>query len=197
MLKVIIDYFLSQWDAISSAPSLLAVTFVIGCAFGWVAQENRAKTMEERLKLKEDQIKDKDINIEHLEKQLVSSNITNLKESLTVKEQQIKDKDIKIEFLEKQLALEGLQLTVEEMELLADAQQAGEVYVMQTQAGTWVQSGNKDFVNLEDKAYAPKYIDALNLLLDKKLVRHERGQRYSLTSKGFETVRNNSSTCKQ
>lgn len=194
MLKVIIDYFLNQWDTISSAPSLLAVTFIIGCAFGWLTsswiQKNRVETIEERLKLKDEQLKDKDIKIQSLEKQPVSSDeVTSLRKSLAVKDQELKDKNAKIQSLEKQLTLKYSQLTVQEMELLADAQQGGGIHVMRSQAGSWVRAGNKDFLNLEDKAYTAKYLDALDSLMEKKLVKHDRGQWYPLTSTGFETAR--------
>ncbi|MBW4540097.1 MAG: LapA family protein [Myxacorys chilensis ATA2-1-KO14] len=184
MLKVIIDYFLNQWDTISSAPSLLAVTFIIGCAFGWFAsswaQKNKVETMEERLKLKDEQLKDKDTKIQFLENQPVSSDdVSSL----------LKDKDAKIRSLENQLTLKCSQLTVQEMELLTDAQQDGGIHVKRSQAGSWVRVGNKDFLNLEDKAYTAKYLDALDSLLEKKLVKHDRGQWYPLTSTGFETAR--------
>lgn len=191
MLKVITDYFLNQWDTVSSVPSLLAVTFIIGCAFGWFAsswiQKNRVETIEERLKLKDEQLKDKDTKIQSLEKQPApSDDVTSLKKSLAVKDQQLKDKDAKIQSLEEQLTLKYSQLTVQEMELLVDAQQNGGIHVMQSQAGSWIRAGNKDFRNLEDKAYTAKYLDALDSLVEKKLVKHDGGQWYPLTSTGFE-----------
>ncbi|TFI55662.1 hypothetical protein BLD44_003795 [Mastigocladus laminosus UU774] len=194
MLKVIIDYFLNQWDTISSAPSLLAVTFIIGCTFGWLTsswtQKNRVETIEERLKLKDEQLKNKDIKIQSLEKQPVSSDeVTNLRKSLAVKDQELKDKDAKIQSLEKQLTLKYSQLTVQEVELLTDAQQDGGIHVMRSQSGSWVRAGNKDFLNSEDKAYTAKYLDALDSLMEKKLVKHDGGQWYPLTSTGFETAR--------
>lgn len=76
MLKVIIDYFLNQWDTISKEPSLFIVTFIIGCSFAWfvssLMQKNRIEAFETILKLKDEQIKDKDTKIQSLEKQLAS-----------------------------------------------------------------------------------------------------------------------------
>ena len=83
MLKVIIDYFISQWHTISSEPSFFLATLIIGFAFGWLsnsvlqksraeATEERLKAIEERYKLKEEKVKDKDLKIQHLESQLVS-----------------------------------------------------------------------------------------------------------------------------
>jgi hypothetical protein len=76
MLKVIIDYFLNQWDTISKEPSLFVVTFIIGCSFTWfvssLMQKNRIEALEAILKLRDEQIKDKDTKIQSLEKQLAS-----------------------------------------------------------------------------------------------------------------------------
>ena len=83
MLKVIVDYFISQWYTISNEPSFFLATLIIGFAFGWLtnsvlqksrveATEERLKAIEERYKLKDEQLKDKDLKLRHLESQLVS-----------------------------------------------------------------------------------------------------------------------------
>lgn len=62
MLKVIIDFLLSQGDAILKNPPPFAVIFLIGFALGWFvvswSKKNRFETNEERLKLGEQQIQD-------------------------------------------------------------------------------------------------------------------------------------------
>lgn len=74
MLKVIIDFLSSQGDTILNAPVPFIIISVIGFAFGWFvnswSQKNRIETNEERLKLKEEQNKEKDAKIQILEQKL-------------------------------------------------------------------------------------------------------------------------------
>lgn len=76
MLKVIIDFLLSQGDTILNAPVPFIVIFVIGFAFGWLvnswSQKTRIETNEQILKLKEEHIKEKDAKIQSLEQKLAS-----------------------------------------------------------------------------------------------------------------------------
>ncbi len=78
---------------------------------------------------------------------------------------------------------------VEEIELLTNAQEVGGLQILSNQARSWVRAGRKDFINPEDPAYAARYLDVLDSLLEKKLVKHDRGIWYPLTFAGFETVR--------
>lgn len=48
MLKIVIDYFINQWDIVSKAPAILIVTFILGFTLGlylnsWI-QKNRIET---------------------------------------------------------------------------------------------------------------------------------------------------------
>lgn len=76
-------------------------------------------------------------------------------------------------------------LAIEELELLTNAQEEGGLSIQSNQSMSWVRAGRQDFVNSEDPAYAAKYLDALDALLEKKLVKHKQGIWYPLTFAGF------------
>lgn len=77
-------------------------------------------------------------------------------------------------------------LNSEEREILLDAaENGGEIYLGKTQAGEIVE-GTKQFGNWDDRRSRTKYIEALESLIGKKLIKHDEGILYCLTSKGYE-----------
>lgn len=80
-------------------------------------------------------------------------------------------------------------LGVEELELLTHALEIGGLHLQQSLRSKWVRAGQKDFMDSEDLAYAARYCDALDVLLEKKLVKYDRGIWYPLTGRGFEIAR--------
>ena len=55
-----------------------------------------------------------------------------------------------------------------------------------TSYGRFVQTGEGDFFRPEDASHQANYLDALDSLLTKGLVRSEEGEAYRLTGRGFE-----------
>jgi len=76
MLKIIVDFLSNQGDIILRYPVPFLIVFVVGLALGWGVnswvQKNKIETNEERLKYKEDQLKDRDIKIQSLEQKMAS-----------------------------------------------------------------------------------------------------------------------------
>jgi uncharacterized membrane protein YciS (DUF1049 family) len=83
MLKVVIDFLLSQGDIIISTPVPFIIIFMIGFALGWLvnswSQKNRLETNEERLKLNQtrleqsqEEIKERDAEIQSIKQQLAT-----------------------------------------------------------------------------------------------------------------------------
>ena len=95
MLKIVIDYFINQWDIVSKAPAILIVTFIISFTLGlylnsWI-QKNRIETNEERIKLKDEEIKRKDYEIQQLmEKAIIGKDVSGKANNLELKEMDIK-----------------------------------------------------------------------------------------------------------
>src|SRR5256885_282639 len=57
------------------------------------------------------------------------------------------------------------------------------------QADPWVAIGARNFLDENDPAFAATYVDALEELVAKRLVRREAGILYSLTGAGFRIAR--------
>jgi hypothetical protein len=95
MPKFITDFLISQQDTILNYPFQFMIIFVFGFLLGlWVdyqLQKNKIETNEERLKLKEQQIQEKDNKIQTLEQKLKLDCPEKLKqnEQLTLKENEI------------------------------------------------------------------------------------------------------------
>jgi hypothetical protein len=95
MLKIVIDYFINQWDIVSKAPAILIVTYIISFTLGlylnsWI-QKNRIETNEERIKLKDEEIKRKDYEIQQLmEKAIIGKDVSGKANNLELKEMDIK-----------------------------------------------------------------------------------------------------------
>lgn len=89
MPKVIIDFLFSQGDKLLKDPVPFMVTIVIGFALSRVvnsgSQNERNETKEERLKLKDEQLKQRDDRIQFLEKQIKErdTNIQILEEKIS------------------------------------------------------------------------------------------------------------------
>ncbi|HTL88193.1 MAG TPA: ATP-binding protein [Leptolyngbya sp.] len=80
------------------------------------------------------------------------------------------------------------ELTLEECDLLHYAQETKELKLLENQAGNYVKTGNRSFKHWEDQEKRIKYLDALDSLEKKELVKHEGGTLYRLTFKGFEAI---------
>jgi len=75
-------------------------------------------------------------------------------------------------------------------ELLIACADKGSIHVLDSeQAGPWVAIGARNFLDENDPAFAATYVDALEELVAKRLVRREAGILYSLTGAGFRIAR--------
>ena len=78
----------------------------------------------------------------------------------------------------------------EELDILLAATERGEILLLEAdQVGNWVRAGSRDFLDQTDPACAANYLDALESLSGRKLVRHEGGTLFVLTGTGFEVAR--------
>jgi predicted nucleotide-binding protein len=78
-------------------------------------------------------------------------------------------------------------LTEAEAEIIMAVPDHGWIYVMRSDAhGQFVNSGDGEFFRPEDASHQAKYLDALDSLLAKRLVRPESPDAYRLTGRGFE-----------
>jgi hypothetical protein len=66
MLKVLVDFLASNWEAFLQAPLTFIVMAVIGFVTGTIFLKNQNDVLRERLILREDQLKDKDSEIKTL-----------------------------------------------------------------------------------------------------------------------------------
>jgi hypothetical protein len=81
-----------------------------------------------------------------------------------------------------------MRLASAEYELISCAKDNnGEIKVVKTQAGKYVVVGERQFGTWDNLKERRKYLDALNSLENKELVKYEGGTLFCLTSKGFET----------
>jgi hypothetical protein len=85
--------------------------------------------------------------------------------------------------------VEGRQLSSEEINILAAAGKAGDIYLLETQQGDLVRAGIEDFYDPDDPAFAAAYVEALESLVERRLVRYKSGQLYNLTGSGFKLAR--------
>jgi len=78
----------------------------------------------------------------------------------------------------------------EELDILLGAAERGEIVLLEAdQVGKWVRVGSRDFLDQTDPAFAANYLDALESLCSRKLVRHDDGILFVLTSTGFKVAR--------
>ena len=78
-------------------------------------------------------------------------------------------------------------LSKEEKDILKEAIGTGEIYKPNTdQTGAFVRAGNRDFCFDNDPERTQVYNEALDCLIEKKLVVHESGILFKLTSKGYQ-----------
>ena len=86
-------------------------------------------------------------------------------------------------------------LSREEVEILVAAADMGEIQIHSAdQLGRWVRAWAIDFLLVSDPSVAVAYREALDALLRRQLVKHEGGNRYLLTSRGFKIARGISSS---
>jgi class 3 adenylate cyclase len=84
----------------------------------------------------------------------------------------------------------GHSFSDEETELLICAAGDGEIVVMSTdETSDWVRAGARDFFDGSDRAVAALYLEALDSLRRRGLVRHSGGVLYELTGTGFKQAR--------
>lgn len=82
------------------------------------------------------------------------------------------------------------QLTKLEAEIIAATPDHGWIYVARSDAyGSYVDAGDGDFFRADDASHQAKYLDALDLLLSRGLIRSEGTDAYRLTGHGFELRR--------
>jgi hypothetical protein len=79
----------------------------------------------------------------------------------------------------------------EELLLLTAAADDGEImrHSVDQIGGEWVEAGRQHFLDQSDPAHAALYFDAFESLYGKGLVRHEGGDLYILTGRGFKIAR--------
>lgn len=81
-------------------------------------------------------------------------------------------------------------LSEAEQQILVESAQEGEVCILKVDAfGQWVRAGKKDFFDQKDRAVQARYLEALESLHRRGLVRHESHTLYRLTHSGFEIAR--------
>jgi hypothetical protein len=85
----------------------------------------------------------------------------------------------------------GEQISESERELLIAALESnGELIVFSTQqTGEFVAVGKRTFIDDHDPAVRARYLEALETLRERGLVRHEGGQLFRLTGSGFDLAR--------
>ena len=82
------------------------------------------------------------------------------------------------------------ELTSEELEILSSAAEKGDIHLMGPyQIGYFVRADRRDFIDPADPAYAAQYVDALERLISKGLIRHIKGVWHQLTGAGFKIGR--------
>lgn len=90
----------------------------------------------------------------------------------------------------REVAPSAQQPSEEEVEILVACAEDGEILWFDAeQLGPWIAAGGRDFLDVDDPAHAAIYIEALEQLIAKRLVRLDRGTRYSLTGSGFRVAR--------
>jgi hypothetical protein len=78
----------------------------------------------------------------------------------------------------------------EELLLLIACADRGELFMHSSdEAGPWIRAGRQHFHDPSDPAYAALYLDAFEALRRRELVRHEGGELYALTGRGFKIAR--------
>jgi hypothetical protein len=78
----------------------------------------------------------------------------------------------------------------EEIDVLLAAADRGEIVIFNTdQLGKWVVVQSKSFLDQTDPAYAATYLEALESLWRRNLVRHEGGCLFVLTGTGYRVAR--------
>jgi hypothetical protein len=81
-------------------------------------------------------------------------------------------------------------LSDEEAQILVAASISGEIAVFSSdQSGKFVRAGKRDFWDERDAAVGEVYLEALQSLITRGLVRHDGGIRYTLTGSGFKVGR--------
>ncbi len=83
----------------------------------------------------------------------------------------------------------GREFSAEEIDILVAAGKSGDIYLLETQQGDLVRAGIEDFYDPEDPAFAAAYVEALESLIGRGLVRHKKEQLYNLTGSGFKLAR--------
>jgi hypothetical protein len=81
-------------------------------------------------------------------------------------------------------------LSAEEIEILCAAADKGEIDLFSAdECADWVAVGPQDFRDETDPAYAAGYVDALESLQTRGLVKYDEGSLYVLTGTGFKLAR--------
>jgi hypothetical protein len=84
----------------------------------------------------------------------------------------------------------GRDFRAEEVDILIAAAEHGEIVVFDTdQRGKWVSVQSTHFFDQTDPAYAATFLDALESLCNRMLVKYEGGCLFMLTGKGFTVAR--------
>lgn len=80
-------------------------------------------------------------------------------------------------------------LTADEKQLLTAGKDNGLILIMKVDAfGDWVRADKTDFMKTDDRAYASRFLEALQKLVTRGLVAPE-GRAYRLTGSGFAKAR--------
>lgn len=81
-------------------------------------------------------------------------------------------------------------LSQEEMDILRAAADKGDIYLSSfDQTNDWVSVGAQNFRDENDPAVAAMYVEALESLQRRRLVRHDEDELYVLTGTGFKVAR--------
>jgi hypothetical protein len=89
------------------------------------------------------------------------------------------------------VSLKDKRLTKEEKELLLKAENSkGEIQILTSdQSGEFIKVGHDGLVNENDPSVRVIYLEALERLIKRGIVRHESGILFCLTGPGFEKAR--------
>lgn len=87
MLKVLVDFISANWQAFWQAPLAFLVAAIIGFVIGRISLNSQNDTLKERIKLREDQLQDKENRIKEKDEEIAKLNntISLIKEKLEEK----------------------------------------------------------------------------------------------------------------
>jgi hypothetical protein len=85
---------------------------------------------------------------------------------------------------------EHLDFSEEELLLLIACADRGKLFLFSSEeTGAWIKAGQHHFIDQSDPAFAGLYLDGFDTLRGRGLVKHEGGDLYGVTGRGFKIAR--------